>query len=136
MPGMDGIEVAQCIKATSPNTPVVVVTGYGTPANEEAAAAIGVTDFLRKPLLPETIEGVMEKITHKQAEEAAPAAQQKVEEANAPRGVGRTLLDIGLFFAAPFIGLVYFIGFPFVGMAMLAWAGYQALTNRPTLKEE
>ena len=30
MPGMDGIEVAERIKAKCPWTPVVVITGYGT----------------------------------------------------------------------------------------------------------
>jgi CheY-like chemotaxis protein len=128
MPGMDGIEVAQRIKAASPWTPVVVVTGYGTPANEAAAAAVGVSDFLHKPLLPEVIEEVIERITRK------PIIEEKVpevaEEARAPRSVGRILKNIGLFFASPFIGLAYFIAFPFIGLGMLVWYGIQALTGR------
>lgn len=128
MPGMDGIEVAQRIKAESPWTPVVVVTGYGTPANEAAAAAVGVADFLHKPLLPEVIEEVIERITRK------PIIEEKVPEvateASAAKGVGRVLKNVGLFFAAPFIGLAYFIAFPFIGLGMLAWYGIQALTRR------
>jgi CheY-like chemotaxis protein len=128
MPGMDGIEVAQRIKAESPWTPVVVVTGYGTPANEAAAAAVGVADFLHKPLLPGVIEEVLERVTRK------PIIEEKVpevaKEASATKSVGRVLKNIGLFFAAPFIGLAYFIAFPFIGLGMLAWYGIQALTGR------
>ena len=133
MPGMDGIEMAQRIKAQSPATPVVVVTGYGTSANEEAAAALGITDFLHKPLLPEKVVDLMERITQKQAAEDTGAKEEALAEE--PRTIGRTLKDIGMFFAAPFIGLVYFIFFPIVGLGMLAWYGYKALTNRPVLDE-
>src|SRR5208282_5053950 len=55
MPGMDGIELAEQIKAKRPWTPVVIVTGYGTTANEERAKAAGVSAFLHKPLSPEMI---------------------------------------------------------------------------------
>jgi CheY-like chemotaxis protein len=40
MPGMDGIELAERVKAKRPWTPVVIVTGYGTTANEERARAV------------------------------------------------------------------------------------------------
>ena len=38
-----------------------------------------------------------------------------------------TLKNIALFLAAPFIGLVYAMALPFVGMAMLAVIGGKAL---------
>ncbi len=128
MPGMDGIEVAQRIRAKSPWTPVVVVTGYGTPANEAAAAAVGVADFLHKPLLPEVIEEVMERITRKPIVEEI--VHEVAEQKSEPRSVGRTLKNVGLFFAAPFIGLAYFIAFPFIGLGMLARFAFQALAKR------
>src|SRR5512146_1457523 len=56
MPGMSGIEVAARIKAARPWLPVVIVTGYGTDANEAKAKEAGVAAFLRKPLSPEMIE--------------------------------------------------------------------------------
>ena len=59
MPGMDGLEVAARIKASRPWLPVVIVTGYGTDANEAKAKDIGVAGFLRKPLSPEMIEASM-----------------------------------------------------------------------------
>ncbi len=42
MPGMDGLELAERVKANTPWTPVVIVTGYGTAANEARARAAGV----------------------------------------------------------------------------------------------
>jgi hypothetical protein len=39
--------------------------------------------------------------------------------------------NVALFLAAPFIGLVYALLFPFIGLGMLAWNGVKALTNRP-----
>ena len=53
---MNGLEVAERIKARQPWTPVVIVTGYGSRTSEERARAAGVSDFLHKPLSPEMIE--------------------------------------------------------------------------------
>ena len=50
MPGMDGLEVTERIKARCPWTPVVVITGYGTEANESKASVLGASGFVRKPL--------------------------------------------------------------------------------------
>ena len=41
MPGMDGLEVAERIRARCPWTPVVVITGYGTTENEARASVLG-----------------------------------------------------------------------------------------------
>jgi hypothetical protein len=35
--------------------------------------------------------------------------------------------NIALFFAAPFVGLVYLLAFPFVGFAMLVWIAGKAI---------
>lgn len=40
-------------------------------------------------------------------------------------------VKIALAVAAPFIGLVYVVAFPIVGLAMLAWMGARALALRP-----
>jgi hypothetical protein len=36
--------------------------------------------------------------------------------------------NVALLVAAPFIGLVYAVTFPFVGIAMLLWTAVEALT--------
>ncbi len=40
-----------------------------------------------------------------------------------------TVKNVALFLAAPFIGLVYAMALPFVGLAMLAWIGGKALVK-------
>ena len=45
-------------------------------------------------------------------------------EAAAPEKAGSALKNIALFFAAPFIGLVYIVAFPFVGLARFGRAGW------------
>ena len=42
-------------------------------------------------------------------------------------GNGNTIKNVALFLAAPFIGLVYAVMLPFVGIAMLLWTAGKAL---------
>lgn len=136
MPGMSGLEVAERVRASQPWLPVVIVTGYGTDANEARARAAGVSGFLHKPLSPEMIEGSADKaLLERDAQtktqpEAAAAAAPPVETAGRSRNVGRAAKNLALFFAAPFVGLAYILVFPFVGLAMLAWIGARALLKR------
>lgn len=142
MPGMDGLEVAARIKATQPWLPVVIVTGYGSPASEARAKEIGVAGFLNKPLSPEMIEDSAREVLLKKAEETLPpipatkAAEPliSVEVAAAAPGTGQAVKNIALFVAAPFIGLAYALAFPFVGLALLARYGYRALANKAKAK--
>lgn len=135
MPGMNGLEVAERVKAKQPWTPVVIVTGYGSKANEEKAMAVGVSDFLRKPLSPEMIEETTIKALHQPV--AQPAALLKkeapiaAEAAPAAAKKSSMLKNMLLFLSAPFVGLVYAILLPFVGIGMLAWVAGEALMKNP-----
>jgi len=139
MPGMDGLEVTERIKAKCPWTPVVVVTGYGSEENEARASVLGANGFVRKPLTPEIIESVTLKALL--GEKAAPGAEAKtekaVEEATGPasrhgamRKAGLFAKNAGLFFAAPFIALGYVIALPAVGFYLAAKLGYEAYTKK------
>lgn len=141
MPGMSGIDVAEQVKKSQPWLPVVVITGYGTVDNEVRAEAAGVSGFLRKPLSPEMIEASTDKaLQETDAVLAAPAvaetvavaaeaaAAPTVQQAELPKQRS-TAKNIGLFFAAPFIGLAYIIAMPIVGMGMLAWFAGQAMVK-------
>jgi CheY-like chemotaxis protein len=136
MPGMDGLEVAERIKARCPWTPVVVITGYGTEENEARASVLGVSGFVHKPLTPEIIESVTLKALNepKMAEMAvaseADAEVMPVEDTDILRKTGLFAKNVGLFFAAPFIALAYIIALPFVGFYMFAKLGYQAWTKK------
>jgi CheY-like chemotaxis protein len=127
MPGMDGIEVARRIKASRPWLPVVIVTGYGSEENEAQAREAGVTGFLRKPLSPEMIEASA-SASFPEAVLVEPSAEATV--LAAPKKPRNIVKDIALFVGAPFIGLAYIVALPFVGLGMLAYIGYQALTER------
>jgi len=134
MPGMDGLEVAKRIKEMNPWMPVVIVTGYGTEANETRAEEVGVSGFLRKPLSPEVIEWITQKTLKESMEtqaspEAAPREVAAVEAAPAVEEKENVAKNVALFFAAPFIGLAYIVAFPFVGFAMLAKWGYRSLAH-------
>ncbi|MEX1329367.1 MAG: response regulator, partial [Desulfobacterales bacterium] len=50
MPGMDGIEVLEKIKAIEPNTEVIIVTGHGDIDNTIEALKYGASDFINKPV--------------------------------------------------------------------------------------
>jgi CheY-like chemotaxis protein len=136
MPGMDGLELAERVKAKTPWTPVVIITGYGTVANEARAKAAGVSAFLQKPLSPEMIE---ESAAHAMLETepvTAPALEVRAEAApiEAPeveKVVKENLLkNIALFVAAPFIGLLYAILLPFVGIGILTSMAFKPLMTK------
>lgn len=132
MPGMDGVEVAEKVKARQPWTPVVIVTGYGSGKSEERARAAGVAEFLHKPLSPEMIEASAAK-----ALQPAPAAAVTAAPPAAAEPVRRhgTLVNMLLFLSAPFIGLLYAVLLPFVGLGMLAWIGGKAAMESPRVRE-
>lgn len=136
MPGMDGLELAERVKAKHPWTPVVIVTGYGTTANEERAKAAGVSAFLHKPLSPEMIEGSAMNALLEPAPLIVPQEQASpVEEAH-PEPVEKEniLKNIALFMAAPFIGLIYAVLLPFVGIGIMTNMAIQALVKISVVK--
>ncbi len=125
--------MAEQVKARKPWTPVVIITGYGTDAAEARAKAAGVSSFMHKPLSPEMIEDSARDAL------AAPAPQVVAlpPAAEAPEAVparsGSALLNILLFFAAPFIGLAYIVVFPFVGLGAMAVLAARLANKNPRL---
>jgi DNA-binding NtrC family response regulator len=49
MPGMNGMDVLQEIKASYPDIQVIMLTGHGTDRDAEEARILGGFDFLNKP---------------------------------------------------------------------------------------
>lgn len=141
MPGMDGLELTERVKAKRPWLPVVIVTGYGTTANEERAKAAGVSGFLNKPLSPEMIEGSTLNALLAPApiivprEEAVPADVPAEEVHPEPVEKESTLKNIALFMAAPFIGLLYAVLFPFIGIGMMISLGAKALAKNAAVRK-
>ena len=143
MPGMDGVELAERVKAHRPWTPVVIITGYGTEENESRAKAAGVSAFLHKPLSPEAIEGTaataLRAPTTETLAEVVPIrpAEPTVEapvatpEAKPTRYAG--LKFAAMMVAGPFLGLFYAVLLPFFGIAALAWTAAKALARIPVV---
>lgn len=132
MPDMDGLEVAKRIKGANPWMPVVIVTGYGSEANEMQARQLGVSHFLHKPLTPELIEATA-TYAYPVAALPAPSADTTIDIEKPAERLG-FFKNVALFVAAPFIGLAYVLVFPFVGLGMLGYVAYEKLTQVKTPK--
>lgn len=50
MPDMDGLDVIKKVTSESPNTPVVIISGYGEIADVVQALRLGAADYLMKPI--------------------------------------------------------------------------------------
>jgi two-component system nitrogen regulation response regulator NtrX len=55
MPGMDGLEALQRIKASNDGLPVVIISGHGTVSTAVEATKAGAFDFIEKPLTTERV---------------------------------------------------------------------------------
>ena len=65
MPGMTGTELVECLRQLRPDIPVVLYTGYNEMITSEKADALGIQEFLYKPLslnmLAEAVKRAMTK---------------------------------------------------------------------------
>ncbi len=70
LPGMDGIALLQKLKATSPDTEVLIITAYGTIELAVEAMQKGAADFITKPFPPEELSLKVNKILERIKERA------------------------------------------------------------------
>lgn len=68
MPKMSGMEVLRGIKKISPQTPVIVITAYGTVNTAIKAMKEGASDFIMKPFSLEHLESVVKGVVAKSGE--------------------------------------------------------------------
>lgn len=61
LPGMNGREVLERIRATDPAVPVLVMTGYASVEDAMGAMWAGATDYVRKPLRADDVAGALER---------------------------------------------------------------------------
>jgi DNA-binding response OmpR family regulator len=71
LPGMDGYEILNRLRAESPtaNTPVVIVSAKSRTADKQVAAKIGATAYLTKPYLPEELVSLVQSLINEEQEE-------------------------------------------------------------------
>src|SRR5713226_6845711 len=82
MPGMDGLETLKRIKASDNRARVVMATAYASIELAVDAMKLGASDFVRKPMTPETLRNAVAAAMAKEierpavAEESAPSKQE------------------------------------------------------------
>jgi DNA-binding response OmpR family regulator len=59
MPGMDGLETLRRMKERNPGARVIMVTAYASIELAVDAMKLGATDFVRKPMTPETLRNAV-----------------------------------------------------------------------------
>src|SRR5687767_1900851 len=95
MPGMDGLEALQRIRAANDSLPVVIISGHGTVSTAVEATKAGAFDFIEKPLASErvllTIRNALDKTRladeNRSLKRAAEVRHQMVGESPALRHV-------------------------------------------------
>jgi len=60
IPGVQGLELLNAIREKSPETLVIIITGYASIETAKESARIGAIDYLRKPFTPDEIRIVTE----------------------------------------------------------------------------
>jgi len=71
MPGMDGREVARALKAESPDTPVILLTGWGARVGREREAVAGFDAIVTKPPRLDELAGALMRATQRRRVHAA-----------------------------------------------------------------
>jgi DNA-binding NtrC family response regulator len=61
LPGMNGRDVLERIRAADPSVPVIVMTGYASVEDAMGAMWAGATDYVRKPLRADDVAGALER---------------------------------------------------------------------------
>ena len=59
LPDGDGLELVQLISESHPNTPVAVITAYGSAENAVAALKAGAFDYLAKPIALDALRNLV-----------------------------------------------------------------------------
>jgi len=66
MPGLSGLELIEAVRAQNPETPVIVMTAYGTIETAVAAIKAGAADYLTKPLNLDELLHRVEQVRERQ----------------------------------------------------------------------
>ena len=62
MPGMTGVELSRRMLQIRPDIPIILCTGYSSTASESAAKALGVKEFVFKPVSIRILAGLIRKV--------------------------------------------------------------------------
>ena len=83
MPGMDGFEVLQGLKALDPDLPVIMVTGYDDVDTAVRAMHLGAYHYLGKPIHGEEVVAVLGRaLEHRRLAREVRVLQQRLDQAD------------------------------------------------------
>jgi DNA-binding response OmpR family regulator len=106
MPGMDGLETLRRMKERNPGAQVIMVTAYASIELAVDAMKLGATDFVRKPMTPETLRNALTAALAKSSASSGlpsgPPAEKATEQL--PPLVSRLTLNGFQFWADPNTG--------------------------------
>ncbi|MBO7173140.1 MAG: response regulator transcription factor [Burkholderiaceae bacterium] len=81
MPGMPGTEVQEHLLARKASIPIVFLTGHGDVPMAVSVLKKGAADFLQKPVNPQTLLPIIEKLLAEAREQRVQAERQSLNEA-------------------------------------------------------
>ena len=129
MPGASGLELLRALQASSPEIPVVILTGHGTVASAVECLKAGASDFILKPAGPEGLEIALRRALEARSlrrevrylrSAAAPGPGVPVGESAAWK---RVMAKVEA--AAPTDSTVLLLGESGTGKELLAWQLHQ-----------
>ncbi len=62
MPNMTGAELAPKLLDIRPDIPIILCTGFSEVINEEKAKAMGIREYILKPIVRDVIAGTIRKV--------------------------------------------------------------------------
>jgi CheY-like chemotaxis protein len=128
--GISGLEVAEEIQASQSPVPVIIIADTAADDALKGPAAAGVAAaILRRPISPGQLAETVDRALQSAKSAAGRLPRGPVAEL-APRPplirFALRLRDIVLFLLAPFIGLVYLLTLPIIGLGLLAWHAFKS----------
>ncbi|HET9440003.1 MAG TPA: response regulator [Longimicrobiales bacterium] len=147
MPGIDGLQLLEWVHDRKPDTPFILLTGYGNEEVERKAKDLGAYGYLNKPISPEALSLMLTgALVQKAAEEKKAKAMAAVAEAlpleaearplelvvpEVKPAARKTLVQTaGGLVLAPIVGLMFVIALPVIGFGMLFKVGLEALRKK------
>ncbi|HMV47399.1 MAG TPA: sigma-54 dependent transcriptional regulator [Blastocatellia bacterium] len=125
LPGIDGLETLERLKANYPDVSVVMISGHGRIETAVRATKLGAYDFIEKPLsLEKTVLAVKNAIRRRELEAANSELQAKLERTYVMIGdsVPMRALRQQIAYAAPTSGRVLLYGESGTGKELVARA--------------
>ena len=90
MPGMSGIELLRAIGERHPGLPVVLLTAHGSLESAIEAVRLGAADFLLKPVTPQALSLVLDRVQRTRRLESENAYLRSAQGETAPQLVARS----------------------------------------------